>query len=178
MVSRQVGCATLLDRFSTGVCSKLSNNGRGVDIRCASGTGMCLSSPCRVGSFLLGELERAQHSSVCGGVASVNPRESSLSVGVSNLSTHDFNSRKRRHSSTLSLGLDRSRVVGRVANSRPMVLLSSIVDRLSLAERSCVLGGVDKERIFVAYYSPGAILQLYRNGAFRVGGNKIVWYVF
>lgn len=98
--------------------------------------------------------------------AAIKPRESSVLFSISNISVEGCNSRKRREASTLSLGLSRVDLMGGGVGDAPILLLSSILSRLSNGERGCLLGDLDSARAVVAY----AKLSRFMGGEFRISG--------
>lgn len=109
------------------------------------------------------------------GDASMNPRESSLYFLSKSLSVEGFNSRKRREATTLSLGLTRVRLIGQVVKSAPVLLLSSILSRLSGGERGCLLSDVRSVRAIVAYAKLSRFMgrEFSVGGVFRIGDKRM-----
>lgn len=70
------------------------------------------------------------------------PRHSSVHFLIGRRSIRHFNSRNRRQAATLTIGLTRVSLVGRRANRCPLLLLSSILSRLSSSHRARLLATV------------------------------------
>lgn len=153
---------------------KVSGNGRRLGVHCVSKCRTSRSSAInRVCRGLGYGLRGRGDSSVEANFAGCNPRHSSVRVVVGNGGTETFTSRKRRQDTILSLGLTRTSMLHREVNRRPIVLLSSILSRLSTGERSFLLGRLRKYRIFVAYYRGSGGRRLGSKGVFLLGGKRI-----
>lgn len=96
-------------------------------------------------------------------------------MGIGKVSVQECNSRKRREATTLSLGLSRVCLIGGGVQSAPILLLSSILSRLSDDERACLLRDVRSVRALVAYAKLSSFIDR-RFGVgeiFRIMGKRI-----
>lgn len=158
--------------ITTRCCHVLSNSHRRIKLRCGS----------RLGSHPFNRvLLTTQRGSLIGRFAASNVRHSSLILQVNNCPLHGCNSRNRRGSFLVTLGLTRCAVITRRGNRGPVLLLSSLFSGLSTKHIRRLVQLISRssfKRVIVASYGPAHLHQVLSGtnktcSLFAIRGNNV-----
>lgn len=123
---------------------------------------------------LLTALRKTWKEDMTTGSTATGPHRDDLKIEIDGLSSKIYASQGQQRSAALALKLSEAKLITRVTNEQPVILLDDVMSELDGARQEYILNYIGSGQVFITCCDPGSLLRMRGGKAFKIQGGRLV----